>query len=63
MFGLFAFEFALVFSLLLIGVELLEKGSAPPVSGRVQLPGTEMFYLNEKKKEGREEKKKKLIFF
>lgn len=31
------------------------------MSGRVQVPGTEMFYLNQKKKEGRE-KKKKLIF-
>lgn len=41
------------------GSELLEKGDAPPVSGRVQLPGTEMFYLNEKKKEGREKKKRK----
>lgn len=32
------------------------------MSGRVQVPGTEMFYLNEKMKEGRE-KKKKADFF
>lgn len=63
MFGLFAFEFALFFSLLLIVlVASSYKGGAPPVSGRVQVPGTEMFYLNEKKKEGREKKEKKTNF-
>lgn len=60
MFGLLAFEFALFFSLPLIVLAASSStGDAPPVSGRVQVPGTEMFYLNEKEKEGREKKKKK----